>query len=278
MSAAQAIGGGTPGDASRPLDLVVLGAAPAGLIRAFEHVRAAPRDEVRVVDTAPEPGGTWRTQRSEGFSCELGPQGFGLDAARERLLAGLGLAGQLVRAQVEVPLPLRRLAFAGAGPDAPLVTLRTGVEDLVQALRRHLGPRLLLGRPIRTRHASGDGYVVDLGGAVQTELHTRALHDARDADPQGPPSSVHLGFWTGDALPFLRGAGILLDAPPLRAALYVSNVFPGRAVPGRFLVRVVADVAPALAPESLAARAEAALRAATGLRGPLLFRRVTPTR
>ncbi len=79
-------------------DLVVCGGGISGLALAY-LARARGVGDVVVVEAESRPGGKIQTEWVDGFCCEWGPQGF-LDNVPETLalVAGLGLGGELVRA------------------------------------------------------------------------------------------------------------------------------------------------------------------------------------
>lgn len=244
-------------------DALVLGAGRAGLAAALGLLRAAPQARLLVVDAAPAPGGSIRTQRTNGYVCELGPFAFAA-ADLEPLLA------VLPHAPAPLPcLPAARTGWlrtpAGNLPvpvDPEPLTFRTGNEELPQACRRALGPALRLGRPVTAISpvVAGGGFRVTLGGEAPTELTARALHVALPAavagallggcDPALPATAGRIAaapaaftFLGGDSRPAdaAFGYGILAadDLPgPGREAIACSQVFPGRALPGRCLWRV----------------------------------------
>jgi protoporphyrinogen oxidase len=244
-------------------DALVLGAGRAGLAAALGLLRAAPQARLLVVDAAPAPGGSIRTQRTNGYVCELGPFAFAA-ADLAPLLA------VLPHAPAPLPcLPAARTGWlrtpAGNLPvpvDPEPLTFRTGNEELPQACRRALGPALRLGRPVTAISpvVAGGGFRVTLGGEAPTELTARALHVALPAavagallggcDPALPATAGRIAaapaaftFLGGDSRPAdaAFGYGILAadDLPgPGREAIACSQVFPGRALPGRCLWRV----------------------------------------
>jgi protoporphyrinogen oxidase len=244
-------------------DALVLGAGRAGLAAALGLLRAAPQARLLVVDAAPAPGGSIRTQRTNGYVCELGPFAF----------AAADLA-PLLAVLPHAPTPLPCLAAARTGwlrtpagnlpvaVDPEPLAFRTGNEELPQACRRALGPALRLGRPVTAISpvVVGGGFRVTLGGEAPTELTARALHVALPAavagallggcDPALPATAGRIAaapaaftFFGGDSRPAdaAFGYGILAadDLPgPGREAIACSQVFPGRALPGRCLWRV----------------------------------------
>lgn len=79
--------------------VIVVGAGISGLATAYRLSRACPDLDVRVLESSPRVGGNIRTERSEGFVAEAGPNGFldgvssTVDLARE-----LGLGARLIAA------------------------------------------------------------------------------------------------------------------------------------------------------------------------------------
>jgi len=214
-----------------------------------------------VVDAALAPGGSIRTQRTNGYVCELGPFAF----------APADLA-PLLAALPQAPTPLPGLPAARTGwlrtptgnlpvpVDPEPLTFRTGNEELPQACRRALGPALRLGRAVTAIAPVAGGFRVTLGGEAPTELTARTLHVALPAaaagallgafDPALPDVAARiatapgaLAFLGGDAASTagFAGYGVLAaaDLPgPVREAICCSHVFAGRALAGRCLWRV----------------------------------------
>lgn len=271
-------------------DALVLGAGRAGLAAALGLLRAAPQGRLLVVDAAPAPGGSIRTQRTNGYVCELGPFAFAR-AEVEPLLALLPqppglLAGDPAARTGAVRTPAGALPVA---VDPEPVAFRTGNEELPQACRREFGPALRLGRPVTAIAPRLDGgFAVTLGGEVPTELTARALHVALPPavagallgafDPALPAVAARIATAPG-AFAFLggddqdcrdlAGYGLLAadDLPgAVREAIFCSRVFPGRALPGRCLLRLELAGPEAADPddEALLALAERTLADWTG--------------
>jgi oxygen-dependent protoporphyrinogen oxidase len=103
-------------------DVVVIGAGAAGL-GAAAALHAAGR-EVLVLDAGDRPGGVMRSERSEGFLYECGPNTTRIPADALALLRRAGLEAALAKASPEsrarfllrrdglVPVPMSPLAFA----------------------------------------------------------------------------------------------------------------------------------------------------------------------
>jgi protoporphyrinogen oxidase len=270
-------------------DAIVLGAGRRGLAAALAWRRRDPGGRLLVVDAAPVPGGSIRTLRTNGFVCEMGRFAF-TDEELAPLLALLEPA----------PTPIPALPGAASGwlrtqaGNQPLQvapkpwTFRSGNEELVQACRRALGGCLRLGRSVAAVDHDGAEFLVHLAGDPPSTALARALHVALPVatagrllarfDPALGEAATRIAstarafaFFGGDraAAPELRGYGILAaeDQPsPLAEAIFCSEVFPARALAGRFLVRAELVDAPADASdEALLASAAAELRAWTGI-------------
>jgi oxygen-dependent protoporphyrinogen oxidase len=130
-------------------DLVVVGAGPAGLAEAFWALRANPDQRVVVLEADSQPGGWVRTEETEGFRLELGPQALRPSDTLDALLAALGMEDEIVEAS-----PSAKLRHVGRGgrllpvPSGPGSFLRTALLPLSAKLR-------LLTEPFR-RGAGGD--------------------------------------------------------------------------------------------------------------------------
>lgn len=242
----------------RTFDLVVVGAGRRGLFAALRAKRERPNDRVLVVDAAPFPGGAIRTLRSNGFVLELGPFAF----ARAELDPILGL---LERPPTPIGCAVTTgSVFTGTGlVDAlvdPLpVCFPTGAEELIQACRRELGPRLALGRRVIGVTPAAVGWRIELGGESPTSIESqqvvlatpladasrlmaaldRELPTAADRIPTAPSAFVYLGGERSETRE-LVGYGIVpADGLDTRVAemIFCDVAFPGRALPGRRLVR-----------------------------------------
>jgi protoporphyrinogen oxidase len=277
------------------VDVLVIGAGMSGLAAALRLLRDQPAKRLAVIDSAPQPGGNTRTQRSNGFLCELGPFAF----ARAEIEPMLELLRHPPAVVEPLPSASHGHVFLGdrlesTAVDPVPVSFRTGAEELVQACRRELGTLLRLGRAATRIEPSGEGFVVTLGGEAPTPVAARRLvlavpvaaacglfarFDPALADTAGRVQIEPRGFafFGGSAheAAELRGYGIVpadhLDTP-LAEVIFCTEVFPGRALPGRFLVRCEL-VGASLARDDTAAltTAEAELRRWTGLEAHLGF-------
>lgn len=268
-------------------DVVVVGAGLRGLTAALRIRRDQPSARLLVVDAAAQPGGSVRTQRTNGFVCELGPFAF-----RESELATI--QGLLQRPPSPIPcLPGASVGAVFTGEalepvavDPPPWSFRSGNEELVQACRRELGAAFRLGRATVTVDRI-ESFVITLGGEVPTRLLARQLvlalpHQAAGRllgrfDPAlaavaervtaSPSAMAFLGGSQAEATT-LRGYGILPAegvATPVREVIFCSEVFPGRALPGRFLLRAeLGDLEPAASDDDVLQLAEAEVRRWTG--------------
>lgn len=289
----------TTADRDPPFDVLVLGAGLRGLRAALATRRTTPAAQLLVVDRAPQPGGSVRTVRTNGFVCEHGPIGFW----RDELDATLAL---LQHAPTPLAaLPAARSGFVFDGERRPIdVTelpwsFRTGNEELVQACRRELGATLRLGRAVTAITAgAGGGFRVALAGDPPGEVHARELVVALPLDvtasllgafdPALPevgarlPRQARALVWLGTdaaAMPEAQGYGLVPAADfasPLLEVVFCTQVFAGRALPGRTLVRC--EVArPDGADEAAAiAIAERELRHWTGTQATFGLQKATP--
>ena len=247
-------------------DHVVLGAGLRGLAAALAHRRERPEASLLVIDAAPHAGGSVRTQRSNGFVCELGPFAFARGEIAP-LLAALDRPPPLVE-----PLPEGRRGWRfdggapteGAGDPLP-VSFASGTEELPQACRRELGAALRLGRTAAALRPTAAGWEIELGGEAATCIDaarvTLALPATASArllgafDRELPNVAARVGAEPrafvfvgghGGAWRELRGHGVLpteaVDTP-VAELLFCTQVFARRALSGRTLVR--AEVAAA---------------------------------
>src|SRR5439155_8611588 len=138
-------------------DLLVVGGGLRGLVAALQGLRTGKR--VRVLERLPNPGGSTRTLRSEGFVCELGPLAW-LPSELAPVLAVLRAPPPLVAVQASA-----RHGFCWDGRGlAPVPvegeprTGRGGAENLVTALRTELGAALVLGREVVGLHPGVAGW------------------------------------------------------------------------------------------------------------------------
>ena len=280
--------------AAERFDVVVVGAGLRGLAAALRAQRAGRR--VLAIDARPQPGGRAWTQRSNGFVCELGA--FGFDAAElapllqllqpaPALLSGRCTHGAVFDGERLLPVEV----------EPRPVSFRSGNEELAQACRRALGPALRLGRAVTTIESADAGFRHQLGGEAAGELFgdelvlalppwlagrlmapfdARLANAAEHVDPV-PHALVFLGAAAAEA-PELRGHGIV-PADGVRSdvaeIVFCSEVFAGRALPGRTLVRVELAGARAAATDDAAVEAAVAvLRSWTGTRAVFGFTKV----
>ncbi len=291
----------TTADRDPPFDVLVLGAGLSGLREGLAIRRTTPTTQLLVVDRAPQPGGSVRTVRTNGFVCEHGPIGFW----RDELEATLALLEHAPTPLPALPTASKGLVFDGERGCHPIDvaelpwSFRTGNEELVQACRRELGSTLRLGRAVTAITAiAGDGFRVALAGDPPGEVHARELAVALPLDvtasllgafdPALPEVGARLQkqsralVWLGAdaaAMPEAQGYG-LVPAPdfasPLLEVVFCTQVFAGRALPGRTLVRCEV-VLPDGADEAAAiAIAERELRHWTGTQATFGLQKATP--
>ena len=243
-------------------DVIVIGAGLRGLHHTLRtHAKDATK-RILLVEAQPWPGDDVRTQRSNGFSCELGPFAFNREELKlllEPLQQPPRIIGSNQQAKTGWLFDGDTLRPLRVEPEP--CSLPTGCEDVVQSYRRELGTLVRLGRAVTNiRPDQGEGFVLTLGGEVPTDLHanhvvlaTSPTTSARmlgGFEPELPHIAqlekldqrafVWLGGLSKDA-PELHGYGVLphpeLESP-LAEAIYCTEVFPNRAMPDRLLVRL----------------------------------------
>lgn len=123
---------------------VILGGGIAGLATAVQiRARASPEElELRVLEATPRPGGNIRTEHSDGFILEWGPNGY-LDnvPAMGRLVGRVGLASEIRKADDRAG---KRYLFRNGRlhllPSGPLAFLASPVLSLPGRLRVFFEP------------------------------------------------------------------------------------------------------------------------------------------
>ena len=130
----------------RRMRIVIVGAGVSGLSLAFRLRQRLPKADLRVLESGDRPGGTAWTERRDGWSVELGPNGF-LDSKPTTvgLARDLGLGTRLVAAHPSAGsnrylVVERRLERLPAGPGdlltTPLLSWRGKLAFLGEHLRR----------------------------------------------------------------------------------------------------------------------------------------------
>lgn len=289
----------TTAERDPPFDVLVLGAGLRGLRAALATRRTTPTAQLLVVDRAPQPGGSVRTVRTNGFVCEHGPIGFW----REELDATLALLQHAPTPLAALPTARSGFVFDGERRAIDVTELpwsfRTGNEELVQACRRQLGSTLRLGRAVTAiTAATGDGFRVALAGDPPGEVRAHELVVALplDAtarllgafDPALPDVAARLRqearalVWLGAdaaAMPEAQGYG-LVPAPdfasPLLEVVFCTQVFAGRALHGRTLVRCEVALPDGADEADAIALAERELRHWTGTQATFGLQKATP--
>lgn len=243
-------------------DVIVVGAGLRGLHHALRTRMDSPAKKVLLVEAQPWPGDDVRTQRSNGFTCELGTFAFTRDEL-EPLLKPLSKPPRILASNEGAKTGW---LFDGEHRRALRVepepcSFPTGCEDIVQAYRRELGSDLRLGRPVTQVQPKADGgFAVTLGGEVPTNLHAKELVLATSAtasarmlgpiEPELPQIAeqqqheqrafVWFGGLSKDT-PELHGYGMLpherVDSP-ITEIIFCTEVFANRAMPDRCLARV----------------------------------------
>ncbi len=234
---------------------------------------------------------------------------FGGDAHRLEMAAAFPKVleleaehGSLLKAMGALARQRKAVALDGGGPRPALCTFKTGMEELVQTLRKQLNDHLVLGWEVSRVRRIRDSWTVFLAGDSATTITAKELivaipaHTASlllsdvDSDlaaelraiPYADIADIYLGFWSSDVARQLVGFGFLMDrseSSPFLGAIYASSLFPDRAMKDRFLVRMLAGGALHEGflerdEETIAQEAEQVLRDYTGVTGQLLFKRV----
>lgn len=280
------------------IEHLVLGAGSRGLGAALRIRREQTGPSLCVVDAAARPGGSIRSQRTNGFTCELGPFAFA-ETEIAPLLALLDRPPRTVAAEVRTGAEFDGTGLHDVAVEPTPVSFGSGCEELAQACRRELGDRLLLGRAAGALRPLEAGFQVDLTGEVPATLRCGRLvlalplaitatllagYDPALADVAGrltvePRAHVFLGGLDGDCAA-LTGYGVVPGAgveSPVAETIYCSNVFARRCLPGRFLLRSELAgevVAAAAGDDALVAAAVAELRRWTGCRAEFGFTKV----
>jgi oxygen-dependent protoporphyrinogen oxidase len=124
--------------------IVILGGGVTGLALAYRrNQNPAPGDDILVLEEGPQPGGSVRTLREDGFVLEAGPHTLRTTPAAERLLADLGLSGEVLVADPGAPRWVLRDGRARAlrpGP-AALFSSALPLGARLRALREPFVPR-----------------------------------------------------------------------------------------------------------------------------------------
>src|SRR5688572_13268855 len=123
--------------ATETFDALVLGGGLRGLLAGL-RLRARGKAPL-VVEARPAPGGSLRTQRTNGFVCELGAFAFSADELAEPRALLPRLPEPIAAAPGARTGWLRSAAGTTQVAVDPLpLAFRTGNEELVQACRREL--------------------------------------------------------------------------------------------------------------------------------------------
>jgi oxygen-dependent protoporphyrinogen oxidase len=209
---------------------------------------------------------------------------------------------KIARMEAEHGSLFTALRRGGAGHAPVLRSLVTGMEELVQGLRRSLGERLFLARRVEAVTRADARLAVHVGGLVPERIEadrivcclparpaaevlrplSEGLADDLSAIPSTGIVSVHLGITTSDATDAMTGFGWLVpsaEGGPVLGCLFVSEIFAGRAPQGKALLRFMlggtrAPQCLAMADAELLAVCERSLHTATGFAGKILFARV----
>ena len=169
--------------------------------------------------------------------------------------------GTLTRAMFRKRREARRTGTKSGGPAGPggkLTSFRLGLQELIDALARAVGPALhTRSRVLRISHDAGGGYRVDVEGGESIPASAVVLScpswcasevtGALDGEmsrtlSEIPPASlavVHLGYGEGDMRVRPDGFGYLVprgEGPRILGTIWASSIFPGRAPAGKVLL------------------------------------------
>ena len=162
--------------------VIVVGAGISGLSLAYRLHQLAPAIEVTVLESAGRVGGCVRTERSDGFTIECGPNGF-LDSkpTTAELVREVGLSEQMVPASEAAGR--NRYLFLGDG----LQRLPGRLLDLLRSpLLSVRGKLELLAEPLRRRRQSGPE-------SVAAFARRRAGHEAAEIFADALVTGIHAG-------------------------------------------------------------------------------------
>jgi len=220
------------------------------------------------------------------------PRFIELERKHGSLIRGM-LAG---RRAAKASLPS---ALAGRPPRTMFVTLRNGLDELVQMLAARIekdGANLSLERPVATLRApsvrskvwtydlvlddgsvvTADAVVLAVPAYVAAKLlrpHSRPAAEKLEAIPYATTATVSLAYATKDLGPQVRGFGFVVpraEGRDLIAATWTSLKWPHRAPPSQMLIRcylggVGREAVLSLDDEALLRRVKDELRAMAGI-------------
>jgi oxygen-dependent protoporphyrinogen oxidase len=252
----------------------VVGGGLAGLTAARDQRHAG--FDVALFEAAPRTGGVVVSERlPDGSLVEGGPDGFlAADADVPALAADLGIAARVVGQAARGSLVWDGTALTSLeeGAAATLLGIQVRPEDLAAghasfadgmgeltaALARGVDGGVRLGlavigiapAPGGVRLAAADGTALNAAAAVLAVPAYRASVLARGLSPAAadrlrevryaPSLTVTLGYAVTQLRRPLEGTGFVVaeeTTTPLRACTYASRKFPGRAAPGRVVLR-----------------------------------------
>jgi len=170
--------------------------------------------------------------------------------------------GSLIRAMMSLQREARKTGRkVGAGPGGVLTSFHGGMEALIEYLRKALGERIRLGRPVVSLDRRGDTYVIypEGGGEVEADIlvfatpahatasifadfHRQISGNLREI-PYPAVAVVCLGFRKDRIRHPLDGFGFLVprrEDRKILGTLWDSSIFPDRAPEGHVLLRTMA--------------------------------------
>ncbi|MFW6331209.1 MAG: protoporphyrinogen oxidase, partial [Gemmatimonadota bacterium] len=176
--------------------VVIVGGGVTGLTTAFEIRESAARVgaevEVVVLEAGGDPGGNIRTERTDGYTVEGGPNGFLDNAPRTmELVRRIGLVHRLQRANEAAA---RRFIYRGGtlhpAPTGPVSFLRSGLLSLPGRLRVFAEPfartrpdgvdETIFGFASRRIGSEAASVLVDamVSGVFAGDVHTLSLQSS----------------------------------------------------------------------------------------------------
>ncbi|MBK8974591.1 MAG: protoporphyrinogen oxidase [Planctomycetes bacterium] len=203
-------------DTRTTVDLLVIGAGPAGLARAFWATRDDPERSVAVLESATRTGGWAQSLGVDGYTLELGPQALRPDDPLDAIVAALGIEAEVLAAS-----PLAKKRFIGR--DQRLIPTPSGPLSAIGTKLLPFGAKLrLLKEPwVKERAATDDESLADFVGR-RFGRHTVPLVQAMVS-----------GIYAGDAARLEAGAAFPLLVEAERAHGSVIKGLKARAKAAR---------------------------------------------
>ena len=201
-------------------EVLVVGGGLSGLVQAYELKKSGV--DVRVVESAGQPGGVMRTIRKDGFLLELGPNTVRPSSGILALCRELGLEGEMLLSDprlpryVEIDGKLCKLPFGVLSPTAMLRALaeiavpkksEAGEESLFDFIGRRFGRRIAenLLEPFVSGIFAGDARKLSASAAFPKLVELEQAHGSvlrgliasRSRGPKGEKVRGLLSFREG---------------------------------------------------------------------------------